>query len=130
MKYLLSLLLLLLPLTTFASVQGASTYSNASLTATLVVASASPVALCNYNVSNTNTGTIYVQFFDAATTVGITLGVTAPKFWIAVPSGNGVTDGPYTPPVAFQNGIVIAVTTTPTGSTAPSSSVPVTLTTN
>src|ERR1035437_10211073 len=130
MKYLLCLLLFVLPAAAFATVQGASTYANATTTATLVVAQATPGLLCYWNISNPNTGLVYVQFFDANTTAGITLGSTAPKFFIAVPPSNGVTDGVTTPGIAFQSGIVIAVTTTPTGASAPSSAVPLTLATN
>lgn len=130
MKYLVALLLLfVLPAAAFA-VQGATTYSKASLTATLVVAQNSSGTLVYWNISNPNTGLVYVQFFDAAATTGITLGTTVPKFWIAVPPGNGVTDGTLVPGIAMQNGFVIAVTTTPTGSAAPSTAVPITLATN
>jgi hypothetical protein len=131
MKTILAVILLFLaPTISLGFVQGATPYANGALTNTLVVAKASPALLCNYNISNTNTGTVFIQLFDAATTSGITLGVTAPKFIISVPSGNGVTDGLFLPGLAFQNGVVMAVTTTPTGSTAPSSAVSISLSTN
>jgi hypothetical protein len=130
-KLLLPLLLFLMPLVGVANPFGASaTYANAALTATLVVAQSTPGLLTYYNISNSNSSTVFIQYFDASTTAGITLGSTSPKGWISVPSGNGVTDAALPFGIAFANGIVIAVTTTPTGNTAPSSSVPVVLGTN
>jgi hypothetical protein len=128
MKYLLPFVLFFtLPVLNSSAANGASTYAQASLSTTLTVAQAAPATMVYWNISNPNSGTIYVQFFDAATTSGITLGTTAPKFWIAVPPTNGVTDGTSVPGIAFQSGVVIAATTTPTGNTAPGTAIPITL---
>jgi hypothetical protein len=115
-----------------AAVSGSTMVTKSALTATASVAKAAPCILTYWNISNTNSTTVYVQFFDAASTSGITLGTTAPLFWIAIPGGSpgGVTDGLAGTGIAFQNGIVVAATTTPTGSTAPSSTVPVVLAVN
>lgn len=121
-------LCLVAPVQYLAAAIGAAVYSNTTgATNAPVVAKVGACLLCGYNFSNTNAGTVYVQFFDAATTAGITLGTTAPKFSIAVPAGGGVTDGLYTFGPGFTNGVVVACTTTAAGSTAPGVPVPVTL---
>ena len=132
MKRLLTLVLslALLALPAAAQVQGASTYTNPALTATLVVAQATPGTLVYWNISNPNSSLVYVQFFDAAATGGITLGSTAPKLSIAVPPTNGVTDGVSVPGIAFQKGVVIAVTTTANGASAPGTVSNINLATN
>ena len=102
----------------------ATIYANAAVTATPVQATTGVAILVGYNLSNTNTATVYVQFFDAATIGAVTLGTTPPKFWLAIPAGGGVTDGLQTFGPGFGLGCVIAVTTTPTGNTAPANAVP------
>lgn len=106
-------------------------YTNATLTSTAVLVSArtspSTPFLLLYNLSNPNSVTIYVQFFDSKTSAAVTVGTTAPLFWIAIPANSGVTDNALPFNIPFANGIVIAATTTPTGNTAPSSTIPVTL---
>ena len=110
----------------FASAQSLPYSNTAGVTATLVAAVPSSAVLTGYNISNPNSATIYVQFFNASTTSGITLGTTAPFFSLAVPPF-GVTDGPTTAPVSFSAGIVIAATTTPAGASAPTTAIPLTL---
>lgn len=107
---------------------GAAAYSNtAGLSNTLVQAKVGTCIVCGYNFSNSNTGTVFVQFFDSATTSGITLGTTPPKFSLAIPAGGGVTDGLQTFGPGFTEGVVIAATTTAGGSTAPATAIPITL---
>lgn len=106
-----------------------SVYTNAALTATAVSASTKTggsTSLLSYNISNANSSFVYIQMFNAASAGAVTLGTTPPTFWLAVPAV-GVTDGPLVNPVVFPLGLVIAVTTTPTGSTAPSTSVQIVL---
>lgn len=124
----ISAILLALALPLIAAVPGSSPWSYpGGLTATLVGAKGAPCLLTGYNASNVNSSTVYLQIFDAASTSGITLGSTTPDVVLGIPA-NGVLDGPQQ--IAFQHGIVIAATTTATGSSAPSSAVPVTLFTN
>lgn len=74
----------------------------------------------------------WVQFFDAASTAAVTLGTTPPIFQMALPLGGGssTTSGirsesliPLS--IGFTLGLVIAVTTTRSGSTTVASPVPV-----
>jgi len=104
-------------------------FGNAALTATpvLVTAQSTPPTVLYFNVANANTSIVYIQFFNAAAAGSVTLGTTAPTFWIAVPATNGVIDTPFVNGFTFSSGIVVAATTTPTGSTAPSTAVPITI---
>jgi hypothetical protein len=81
-----------------------------------------------YNIQNPNSGPVFVQFFNAATAGAVTPGTTAPLFWIAIPAG-GVVDSGYlgVSPAAFPLGIVVAITTTPNGATAPTTACPVSI---
>lgn len=128
MKKLSTLLLLCLALgsRTFAGIFTSATLTS---TAVLVTAQTSPSApfLVSYNISNPNSAIVYVQFFNAATSGAVTVGSTAPLFWVAVPATNGVIDTALVTPIPFSLGIVIACTTTPTGSTAPSSADPISI---
>lgn len=106
-------------------------YMNSALTATPVQAAslntgASSLYLWGVNISNPNNAVSYVQFFDASSPSSVVLGTTRPAFWYAIPQ-NGVIDKDIVRGIYFRNGIVIAVTTTPTGSSAPSSSLPTSL---
>lgn len=65
-------------------------------------------------------GDAYIQLFDAAAAADITLGTTKPDWVVMIDQGTGdvsAGDGLPTHGVVFVNGIVIASTTTPTGST-------------
>lgn len=129
MKILKLLALFLLPVVIASA--SISAYTNASLTATAVQAAlpatgAPSVYLWGANCSNVNSAVVFVQVFDAATAGSVTLGTTPPKFWYAIPT-NGVLDKDIMRGIYFQNGIVIAVTTTPTGNTAPSTACPISL---
>lgn len=77
------------------------------------------------DVSNPNTVSGFLQFFDAGIgdISGITLGTTLPKFSIAIPKGASATDvGKYSQVfpmgLTFHNGIAVAATTALTGSSA------------
>lgn len=71
-------------------------------------------------VVNGDAGTRYMQCFDAAATGDVTLGTTVPNFVIALDS-SGVKAlehiGPFGNGLVFNLGLVVAVTTTATGST-------------
>lgn len=110
----------------------ANPYANAALTNTAVSVKVAPttpyaafVQVLHYNVSNTNSTPVYIQFFDALV-ANVTPGTTAPTFFLAVP-GNGVLDGEFPVPPAFSTALVICATTTPAGGTAPGLAVPITL---
>jgi hypothetical protein len=69
---------------------------------------------------NPNASVAYIQVFDAATPAAVTLGTTAPKvsFGIAATSSGSLPLSAMG--IEFLSGIQAAVTTTATGSTAPS----------
>jgi len=78
--------------------------------------------LYGIHLYNPNTSAVFVQMFKASSTGAVTLGTTTPDFvWVIPPAS--VLDKDMTIPVAFTTGLVYAVTTTATGSTAPSSGV-------
>lgn len=109
----------------------AGTYTNSGLTATKVLlvnnTGGGAIQFAYFNIANPNSTLVYVQFFDAATTGAVTLGTTAPTCWVAVPALGGVVDTSFVQGFVFKLGVVVAATTTPTGSTAPASNVPLIL---
>lgn len=66
---------------------------------------------------NPNAVDIWLQVFDVATTGGVTLGSTAPKFSIWLPPLSAY-DNAFPRSVTFAAGIIVAPTTTPTGAVA------------
>jgi hypothetical protein len=104
---------------------------NSTLTATPVlltgIVTGVQVNLWGYNSGNPNSTLCYLQFFDASSAAAVTLGTTAPAFWLAVPAFGGGLDTPLVNAYPFRQGIVVACTTTPTGNTAPSSACPTTI---
>lgn len=102
-------------------------YVNSALTNTAVLVATPTNGQGNFlwhvNISNTNSSTVFVQFYDKATAGVVTVGTTAPYWVLAIPANSGVTDFDMTKALIFSNGIVIAATTTTTGGTAPSSNV-------
>jgi hypothetical protein len=85
----------------------------------------SSVSLKSISLSNPSNAVAYFQFFDAASAGAVTLGTTVPTFWIAVATVNvqNLEFGPVG--YVFKSGLVVAVTTTPTGGAAPSSNCPI-----
>jgi hypothetical protein len=93
----------------------------ATNTKQLVKAAAGQVGLVQ--VWNPNTTVIYVQLFDAASLGAVTLGTTVPKLSVPIaPTANGGF-AMSNPGIYFGTGIVMAVTTTATGSAAPTTAV-------
>ena len=109
---------------------GASSYAatggtgNALLTATPVAVKGSAGSLFGVDFTNTGISAAYVQIFNAATAGAVTLGTTVPKLVFWVPAG-GAWEEKFCAggEIAFSAGIVVAATTTPTGSTAPSTGI-------
>lgn len=102
-------------------------YTKASYTAqTTTVRTVKGTAgkLGGYYVYNPNTSVAYVQVFDVATATSVTLGVTVPDLVLGIPASAGANLLSDTG-IDFANGIKLAVTTTETGSTAPSTGVTV-----
>lgn len=68
----------------------------------------------------------YIQLFDASSTSGITLGTTQPDWVVMLDFGAGevsVGDGLPNEGLVFKNGVVVASTTTASGSTGATSQV-------
>lgn len=98
---------------------------NAAVTNTpvLIQATAGPVYFTGYNASNTNSGPVWILFYDAASAGSVTVGTTTPRFALCIPptngtGGAGVIDGLQVGQIAFQNGIVVAVVTGGSGTSA------------
>lgn len=107
-------------------------YANGALTNTAVLAvnltSGGTCTLDGLTFGNeANSAASYLQIFDAASTGAVTLGSTAPTIIIDAPAllGNSMSNDYGL--CVFKKGVVIAATTTATGSTAPSSNCSVTL---
>lgn len=108
----------------------AAAYGNSALSSTAVLlvnqTAGGSVVLSYYNLANPNTTLVYFQFFDKAAANQVTVGTTTPAFWVAVPALGGVVDTSFFVGYTFKLGVVVAVTTTPTGSTAPTTACPIT----
>lgn len=103
---------------------GATTYFNSALTNTPIQIRVGSSAVTGFEFQNPNSTNAYVQIFDTIRG-GVTLGTTVPLFSFLVP-GNGAQDKPLMN-LPYINGLVIAATTTATGSTAPTSALVVNL---
>lgn len=93
-----------------------------ALAGTLKLYSQEKCCLTFLDISNPGTVASFVQIFDASAIANVTLGTDVPKLCIAVEKGASATDVKtksiqFTEPVQFNKGVVMAATTTPTGST-------------
>lgn len=73
--------------------------------------------LTGWSIANAAAAVTYVQLFDAAALVNVTLGTTVPDAWIAL-SASVVGTAELVFPIHFTLGLVAFSTTTATGSTA------------
>lgn len=98
-------------------------YFNSSLSSTATLVIGARVRLKSIKIRNPNTTEVFVQVFDAVTAASVTVGSTQPKQSFPVIAGDGTNSGltaeEFEVPIGFE-GIVIAATTTPAGSSAPS----------
>lgn len=95
------------------------TLLNALSTTVKSIKSSAPGQLHVLVCNSADTVANYVQVFDVATAGAVTLGTTVPKLAIGIPPGS---QGGYSISLVgaqFSNGIQVAGTTTPTGSSAP-----------
>lgn len=71
--------------------------------------------------SNVNSADAFIQCFNKANTTAVTLGTTAPDWVVSVPPAAGGNRGKFAEDffdaVPFPAGLIVAATTTPTGST-------------
>lgn len=98
---------------------GFTAFRNTGVTNTAVAVKASAGCLYYYHVYNTNTSDVFLQIYDVASG-SVTVGTTTPTYTLVVPAGGGILDSPFSAPMNFSTAITIAVTTTATGGTAPS----------
>ena len=97
---------------------GALSYRDAAATNTKILVRAGQIDLSDLNVANGNASIIYVQLFDSATTAAVTLGTTVADKVLKVEAS--VQPFFFFPrSVRFGQGLVYALTTTASGSTAP-----------
>lgn len=113
-------------LTTYSAPGGGG---NGLLTATVVQIGATGARrLYGWNFANTNSADLYVQCFNLASG-SVTLGSTVPAISQRIPGGGTTTNASFweekfdTVPRRFSTALSCAVTTTPTGSTAPANGV-------
>jgi len=102
--------------------QTASSSISNTLTAIKASGTNTPSTLYGWYFFNNNSTVAYCQIFDVSSTGSVTLGTTAPTMSFGIPAFGGANAFP-TQGIKFSNGIVIAMTTTRAGSTAPTSSV-------
>ena len=91
--------------------------SQTALTNTKVSVKASAGLFAGYMLYNPNSSVCYVQVFDAANG-SVTLGTTAPTYVISIPAA-AAANIEFSVGISHTTAIVLAATTTPTGSTAP-----------
>jgi len=82
-----------------------------------------PCVVGDLTVSNPNTSEVWIQIFDLANS-GVTVGTTTPDLSYPCPPGDGTNSNTSTiigssSPTHFATGFSYAITTTRTGSTAP-----------
>lgn len=108
-----------------ASGVGLTPYLNTALSNTKQSVKTSSARLYGYHVFNPGAAVTYLQIFNKLA-ADVTVGSTTPDMVLALPSTAtspvGV-DGVFEIPISFGTGIVIAATTTPTGSTAPATAI-------
>jgi hypothetical protein len=107
-----------LPASAQQNLGGNAVSPQASLAATVKTIKAGPGQLMWAACNNGNAGAVYIQMFD--TTGAVVLGTTAPKLFLPLASASA---GMQWIEATFLNGIKVAVTTTPTGSSAPGATI-------
>lgn len=100
---------------------GWSVYSNTALSNTKQAAVTVAATFGGYMWYNPNSSVTYIQIWDVAS-ASVTVGTTAPTYVLSLPATSAanleISNG-----IKHATAITIAATTTPTGSTAPSSAV-------
>jgi hypothetical protein len=100
---------------------------DASVTATAELLRTGSIVVQSVEIENPNTVQVYLQLFDAAAATDVTLGSTTPVDTRMIPEGSGGgfnTSRLIDIPKRFTLGCVYAITTTRSGSTAPSTACP------
>lgn len=92
-------------------------YFQAAVADTPKLVNAGATILCSLHLHNTTAADAFLQCFNAAAVTDVTLGTTAPDFTVPL-TANAITSLPFAFGINFPKGLVIAGTTTATGSTA------------
>jgi hypothetical protein len=111
---------------TLGSASGGLTPTRLSALSTTVTSIKASAAgqLYMLDCSNTNTATVFIQLFDAATAVGVTLGTTTPTLSFEIPPGTSNGFSLSLVGMQFSSGLQAAATTTATGLTAQTGTLP------
>lgn len=96
---------------------GGVPYRNGALKAAPQLVKASAGTLDSLVAFNLDSSANWIQLFDAASAGSVTVGTTPPVLSIHI-AASADRDEQLPTPLAFNNGLVIAATTTATGSTA------------
>lgn len=102
-------------------------YRNNAVTNTLILVRSGQGTITGLIVNNPNASEAFLQIFDAASTGAVTLGTTVCDEPIKIPASGSITLWGTEVKTYFDNGLVIAATTTEGGSTAPASALSVVL---
>ncbi len=108
-----------LPVTVGNGIAAAASKKQLAVTS-LALVNGAACTLYSYDLYSPSTSTdadVYLQIFDAATTGAVTLGSTAPVQSVGVAGAHGGSNLAMAAGIAFASGIVVAATTTQTGST-------------
>lgn len=97
-----------------------------ALTNSVVTIKGKSSKLGGYYIANPSNAFAYLQVFDLATSAAVTLGTTTPDMIYGIPTGAAANIA-IDRGIGMANGIQIAITTTPTGSAAPSATCAVTI---
>lgn len=100
------------------NVVGATTKTSADWSSNKVLITSSPAVITGLLLYNSNPDTVFVQFHNEADVGDVNLGTDAPEFPVPIFPG-GAAEIQFTEPVEFDTGIVLGQSTTPTGSTGP-----------
>jgi len=99
-------------------------FFKADQSGTAVLVHTGSTNITTLEAQNINTVDLFIQLFDAASASSVTVGTTTPNQSFVIPASDGTNRAATSKDWAdrglmFRNGLVIAITTTATGSTSP-----------
>lgn len=98
-------------------------YHNPAAAETPVLVAAGPRGISALDAYNgAGAADAYVQLFDADSADTVVLGETVPTWVVCVPASGG-NASTWPSPLPFANGLVVAVTDSPAGSSAPAATI-------
>jgi hypothetical protein len=102
--------------------RGSEPFVNAAVT-TVVLVKAGQCKITGYHLLNNTAAVAFLQVFDAAAAADVTLGTTVAVLSLGLPASGGAVSALGEMGYQFTKGIVVAGTTTATGSSTASISV-------